>query len=183
MSDDPNADLFSDSEPVDPEKEHIEHTFGKNPNRTSAISDLFSKEMMESISEDSDLPEEAKPQMIFKMTANSVLDMIMESLDPELREEVCACFDGYLGMCLVNKNFGVDLMGELAKAMSEVKQEENESDEDFDRRLDDMEEYWWSISQPALNARNPSDAIREESRRYGLDRCQPGIPHPLPGSS
>ena len=41
MTDDynPNAGLFGDPEPADPEKEHVERTFGKNPNRTSAISD------------------------------------------------------------------------------------------------------------------------------------------------
>ncbi len=166
---DPNADLFGDSEPVDPEKEHIEHTFGRNPNRTSALSDLFSKEMMETIMAEEELPDEAKHQLIFKMTANSVLDVIMESVDADTREEICACLDGYIGMCIVNKKFGVDLLGEMSKALMKVEQNEGESDEDFDRRLGDMEEQWWSIPQPQLNGRNPNDAISEETRRYGLD--------------
>ncbi len=166
---DPNADLFGGSEPVDPEKEHIEHTFGRNPNRTSALSDLFSKEMMETIMAEEELPDEAKHQLIFKMTANSVLDVIMESVDADMREEICACLDGYIGMCIVNKKFGVDLLGEMSKALMKVEQNEGESDEDFDRRLGDMEEQWWSIPQPQLNGRNPNDAITEETRRYGLD--------------
>ncbi len=166
---DPNAGLFGETEPVDPEKEHVERTFGKNPNRTSAISDLFSKEMMETIMSETELPDEAKHMLIFKMTANSVLDMVMESLDADAREELCACLDGYIGMCLVNKKFEVDLFGELSKALMKVERNEGESDEDYDRRLNDMEEYWWTIAQPKLNGRNPNDAISEETRRYGLD--------------
>ena len=60
MSDeyDPNAGLFGGDEPKkSPEEEHIEFTFGKNPNRTSAISDLFSEEMMATIDEEPNLPE------------------------------------------------------------------------------------------------------------------------------
>ena len=50
-----------------------------------------------------------------------------------------------------------------------VERQNGESDEDFDRRLGDMEEYWWTVAQPKLNGRNPNDAISEETRRYGLD--------------
>ena len=57
----------------------------------------------------------------------------------------------------------------MSKALMKVEQNEGESDEDFDRRLGDMEEQWWSIPQPLLNGRNPNDAITEETRRYGLD--------------
>lgn len=167
---DPNAALFAGEEPEkDPEQEHIEFTFGKNPNRTSAISDLFSEEMMATVDEDAELPEEAKRKLIFKMTANSVLDMVMECLDPETREEVASCLDSYIGMCVVNKKFQVDLLGEMRKAIMTVKPEDGESDEDFERRLSDMEEAWWSIPQPLLDQRNPDDAIREEMIRYGLN--------------
>lgn len=168
---DPNAALFA-GEDVEKtaEEAHIKELFGKNPNRTSAISDLFYREMTETIEEDgSDLPEEAKRQLIFKMTANSVLDMMMECLDPETAEEAAACIDGYIGMCIVNKKFQVDLMGELRKALMTVERNEGESDEDYDRRMSDMEDAWWSIPQPLLNGRTPNDAIAEEMRRYGLD--------------
>lgn len=167
---DPNADLFGNAgEEQDPEKEHIEHTFGRNPNRTSAMSDLFCAELIETVMSDPDLPDEAKPKLIFKMTANSVMDLIMESLDADTREDVAASLDGYLGVCLVNKKFEVDIFGELSRALADVEQEEGESDEDYGRRLGDMEDAWWNIPQPKLNGRNPDDAITEEARRYGLD--------------
>ena len=167
---DPNAALFGGDEQEQSEEEaHIKQLFGKNPNRTSAISDLFSKEMMETIDEDTELPEEAKRQLVFKMTANSVLDMVMECLAPDTAEEVSACLDGYIGMSLTNKKHQVDLMGELRKAIMDVKQNEGEGDEDFERRLSDLEDAWWGIPQPKLNGRTPDDAIREEMRRYGLD--------------
>ena len=124
---------------------------------------------MDTVEAETELPEEAKKNLIFKMTANSVLDIVMESLSPDTREEVAACVDGYIGMCMVNMKNQVDLMGELRKALMGVKQETGESDEDYERRLGDMEDAWWSIPQPILNGRTPDDAIREEMRRYGLD--------------
>lgn len=167
---DPNAGLFGGDEPEkSPEEEHLEYVFGKNPNRTSAISDLFSAEMMATIDEDTELPDEAKKHLIFKMTANSVLDMVMECLDGETAEEVASCLDSYIGMCIVNKKFEVDLFGELRKAIMTVEQIDGESDEDFEKRLSGMEDAWWSIPQPILNQRNPDDAIREEMNRYGLN--------------
>ncbi len=166
---DPNAALFGGDEPeVSPEEAHLNYLFGKNPNRTSALSDLFRDDMMAAIDED-ELPEEAKRQLIFKMTANSVLDMVMECLPADTAEEVAACFDSYIGMCMVNKKFQVDLFGELRKAMMAVEMEDGESDEEFDRRLESMEEAWWGIPQPLLNKRTPDDAIREEINRYGLN--------------
>ena len=49
---DPNAGLFGGDEPeTNPEEEHLKFIFGLNPNRTSAISDLFSNEMMATINE------------------------------------------------------------------------------------------------------------------------------------
>ena len=172
MSDelDPNAALFGGDEPeMSDEEAHMKETFGKNPNRTSAFSDLFLKDMLETVEAEEELPDEAKKHLIFKMTANSVLDIIMESLSPDTREEVAACVDGYIGMCMVNMKNQVDLMSELRKALMTVKQEANESDDDYERRPGDMEEAWWSIPQPILNGRTPDDAIREEMKRYGLD--------------
>ena len=167
---DPNAALFGGDEPeIGEEEAHMKETFGKNPTRTSAFSDLFRTDRMDTVEAETELPEEAKKNLIFKMTANSVLDIVMESLSPDTREEVAACVDGYIGMCMVNMKNQVDLMGELRKALMGVKQETGESDEDYERRLGDMEDAWWSIPQPILNGRTPDDAIREEMRRYGLD--------------
>ncbi len=166
---DPNAALFGNDEPEEsPEEAFMKETFGKNPNRTSALADIFGGELIATACEEAELPEEAKKSLIFKMTANSVLDVIVECLSPELAEEVVGCLDGYLGMCLVNKKNNVDIMGELRKAVLTIKQDADESDEDFERRLADMEDAWWSIPQPLLNGRNPNDAIIEEMKRYGL---------------
>lgn len=166
---DPNAALFGTDEKKDPEQEHIEKTFEKDPNRTSAIHDLIAKDLIASIDQDPSLPKEAREDLIFKMTANSVLDMVMEAVDPETREEVCACLDYYIGMALVNKRYEVDLLQELYNALETVKQEDGESEEDFDRRLSDMEDYWWTIAQPKLDGRNPDDAVTEACRKYGLE--------------
>lgn len=166
---DPNSALFGNDEPEESAEEaFVKETFGKNPNRTSAIADIFCNELISTVSEEAELPEEAKKQLIFKMTANSVLDVLIECLPPDLAEEVVGCLDGYLGMCLVNKKNGVDIMGEMRKAVLSVKQDSGESDEDFQRRLADFEDAWWSIPQPLLNGRNPNDAIVEEMKRYGL---------------
>ncbi len=182
---DPNADLFGmTDEEEDAEAEEIRRTFGLNPNRTAVLDDLFGPELIETVNEEEGLPEDAKLQLVFKMTANSVLDMFMEALDPELRDEVASCLDGYLGVCLVNKRFQVDLIGEMMKALDAVEQDEGESDEEFDRRLEDLEEQWWGIAQPMLNGRNPDDATREETRKYGLFRCPGnGSPRAPRGSS
>jgi len=166
----PNAGLFGGDEPEkDPHEEHLEYVFGKNPNRTSAISEIFCREMLESVDKEMDVPDEAKPQLIFKMTANSVLDMVMECLDPDTADEVASCLDSYIGMCIVNKKFEVDIFAELRNALTSVKQEEGESDDDFERKLSDYEDAWWSIPQPRLNGRSPDDAIKEEMNRYGLN--------------
>ena len=89
---DPNAALFGGDEPeISEEEAHMKETFGKNPNRTSAFSELFLKDMLDTVEAEEELPEEAKKQLIFKMTANSVLDVIVESLAPETAEEVTSC--------------------------------------------------------------------------------------------
>lgn len=172
MSDDydPNAGLFGGDEPeLSPEELHIKRLFGKNPGRTDAMADLFGKEMMMAINADSNVPEDGKRQMIFKMAANSVLDIVMECLTPETAEEVAECFDQYLGMCIVNKKYSIDLLKEFRTALETVEKKDDESDEQYDERLDAMAESWWSIPQPLLNKRNPNDAIREEILRYGLE--------------
>ena len=172
MSDDydPNAGLFGGDEPeLSPEELHVKRLFGKNPGRTDAMADLFGKEMMQAINADSTIPEEGKRQMIFKMAANSVLDIVMECLSPETAEEVAECFDHYIGMCIVNKKYSIDLMKELYDALEKVEMEEGESEEQFESRIDAMAESWWSIPQPLLNKRNPTDAIQEEILRYGLE--------------
>ena len=167
---DPNAALFGDDEPeMSPEEAHDEMVYGKNPRRVEALTDLFGRDLIKSVVENPELPEEAKREMIFKLTAQSVLDMIMDSLAPDTAEEVAQCVDGFTGVAIVNKKFGVDLYKELNEALGEVKREDGESDEEYDRKLDDASNQWWSIPQPLLNKRTPSDAIREQMAKYGLE--------------
>ena len=92
---DPNAALFGDDEPeMRPEEAHDEMVYGKNPRRVEALTDLFGRDLIKSVVENPELPEEAKREMIFKLTAQSVLDMIMDSLAPDTAEEVAQCVDG-----------------------------------------------------------------------------------------
>lgn len=167
---DPNAALFGGDEPEEDPKEALaKQLFGKNPNRTSALSDLFYNEMIQTITEnDAGLPEEAVRQMIFKMAVNSAFDIVMECVDPATAEDLSLSLDSYIGMSLVNKKYGVDLIGEMHKALMTLKQEEGEDDEMFDKRLEAAEEGWWYIAQPKLDMRNPNDSIHEAMRKYGL---------------
>jgi hypothetical protein len=168
--DDPNRGLFEDDGPeLSPEEAHELKVFGKNPDRVSAMESLFGKELLASVDDNKEMPEEAKRQLVFKLTANSVLDMIMDSLAPETAEEVAECLNGYIGVGLVNKRFGVDLYKELYEALGKIERNDGESDEDYEKKVDELSDQWWYIPQPLLNKRNPSDAIREEMLKYGLE--------------
>ena len=173
MSDefDPNAGLFGDPEPEkSPEELLNEYAFGKNPNRAVAMETLFGKRLIEDTLNDEKLPIEGKMSFVFKATSHAVLDMVMQCLPPEYREEVATSLDSFIGMNLVNQRFKVDLVDAVMTELSKVEQEENESDEQFEERLGKMEEGWWYIPQPILNGRNPNDAIQEEMGKYGLNR-------------
>jgi hypothetical protein len=168
---DPNAGLFGEPEPEKSAEELLnEYSFGKNPNRAVAMETLFGKRLINDTLADDKLPVEGKMSFVFKATAHGVLDMIMECLPPEYREEVAVSLDSFLGMNLVNQKFGVDLVNAVMEELQKVDQQPGESDDQFEARLSAMEEGWWSIPQPILNGRNPNDAIREEMNRYGLNQ-------------
>ena len=168
---DPNAGLFGEPEPEKSAEELLnEYAFGKNPNRAVAMETLFGKRLIDDTLADDTLPVEGKLSFVFKATAHGVLDMIMECLPPEYREEVAVSLDSFIGMNLVNQKFQVDLVKAVREELQKVEQESGESDEQFEARLSAMEEGWWSIPQPVLNGRNPNDAIREEMNRYGLNQ-------------
>lgn len=173
MADDfnPNAGLFGDDEPQkSPEELLDEYAFGKNPNRAVAMETLFGNRLINETMADDKLPVEAKMSFVFKATAHGVLDMIMECLSPEYREEVATSLDSFMGMNLVNQRFKVDLIQAVMEELQKIEQNPGESDEQFEERLSVMEEGWWSIPQPILNGRNPNDAIREEMAKYGLNQ-------------
>ena len=168
---DPNAGLFGEPEPEkSPEEILNEYSFGKNPNRAVAIETLFGKRLMDETMADNKLPVEGKMSFVFKATVHGVLDMIMESLQPEYREEVATSLDSFIGLNLVNQRFGVDLVNTVMEELSKIEPQAGESDDMFEKRLMDMEEAWWNIPQPLLNGRNPNDAIREEMNKYGLNQ-------------
>lgn len=168
---DPNAGLFGEPEPEkSPEEMLNEYSFGKNPNRAVAIETLFGKRLIEETMADDKLPIEGKMSFVFKATVHGVLDMIMESLQPEYREEVATSLDSFIGLNLVNQRFGVDLVNEVMNELGKIEPRPGESDDMFEKRLMDMEEGWWNIPQPLLNGRNPNDAIREEMNKYGLNQ-------------
>ena len=168
---DPNAGLFGEPEPEKSAEELLnEYSFGKNPNRAVAMQTLFGERLINETMADEKLPVEGKMSFVFKATAHGVLDMIMECLPPEYSEEVAVSLDSFIGMNLVNQKFGVDLVNAVMEELQKIEQNDDESDEQFEARLSEMEEGWWYIPQPILNGRNPNDAIREEMGKYGLNQ-------------
>ncbi|MCQ2079034.1 MAG: hypothetical protein MJZ38_03130 [archaeon] len=168
---DPNAALFSgeDEEEKSEEQEAFEFVYERNPRRVSALNDLWFYNLMEKIKQ-MELPsEEAKMQMIFKLTAGGILDMLGDSQPPGVAPEVMSNLDMFMGVALTNMRFKVDLLGEQTKALKSIDPAKFEKDEDYLRTLSDAEDAWWDIAQPPLDGRNPRDAIRETLRKYGLE--------------
>lgn len=165
---DPNASLFGGDEPEESEEEKAyKQLYGKNPDRVNALKDLWYSEMMSTV-KDCDLPEDAKYEMIFKMTVNSVLDMIDDAAPIDAALDLSFCFDMYMGVAITNKRFNVDLFKEQQKALLEIDRSKFKDDEEYERALTDFEDAWWSIPQPRLEKRNPNEAIRESLAKYGL---------------
>ena len=163
---DPNAGLFGDEDAS--ENEVIEYVFGKNPNRVSAITDLWYEEMMKTL-KDMELPdEEAKLRAVFKLTASGLLDMIADSQDPEAAPDVMSDFDMFLAVALTNKRYNINLFAEQQKALETVDRSKFANDEEYAEAVSRAEDIWWEIAQPLLDQRNPNDAIRETLNKYGL---------------
>lgn len=166
--DDPNADLFGRNDPEESEEEQAyKQLYGKNPNRVSALNDLWYQEMIKTV-DDTDLPEEAKRQMIFKMTANGILDMVADCAPVEMALDLSFYFDMYMGVSLTNKMYNVDLFKEQQKALLSIDRSQFPDEESYEREIVDFEEQWWDIPQPRLEKRNPNEAIREKLSKYGL---------------
>ena len=167
---DPNAMLFGGEEDGKTEEERaVEYVYGKNPNRVSALNDLWFDELLKKI-ESMDLPDEkAKIKMAFKLTAGAVLDMLADSQPPEAAPDVMSDFDIFMGVALTNKKFNVSLFEEQQKALMQIDREKFHDDEEYARALSDFEDTWWAIGQPLLNGRNPNDAIKETLKKYGLN--------------
>ncbi len=158
-------DMLAEQEDIDIEAQ----IWGKNPKRSRALKGLWLDLMNETVDQD-DKPEEAKREMIFLMTANNVLDMVMETLPEELAVELSASLDSLIGLSMVNRRFDVDLLEANYKTLTNVKREDYSSDEDFEEAVRDMDERWWTVGKQLLGGRTPNDAILEEMSKYGLTR-------------
>lgn len=165
---DPNSGLieqtFGDDDEIDSEKQ----LWGKNPQRTKALKDLWYDDLQAIVEEDKG-PEEAKKALAFMMTSNSLIDLIMDSVPEDIALELSYTLDHTIALALVNKQYNVDLMEEEQKAISIVKREDYDNDDDYVRALEAIEEHWWSIGQPGLEMRSANDAIIEMLGKYGLN--------------
>ena len=164
---DPNTGLveqvFEDEE-LDVEKQLWE----KNPRRSQAMLDLWYDELQAQLEQETE-SEDGKKHLSFLMTVNAVLDLIMECVPEDIALEVSYSLDHTVALALVNKKYDCDLLEEEKKAVSIVKREDYDTDDDFARAVEAIDEHWWSISQPQLDMRNANDAILEMLRKYKLN--------------
>jgi len=144
--------------------------WGKNPKRTQLLRDIWFNSIVEQLDEEKDMPDEAKRELLFMMTANSVLDMVMESIPDELSLELSYCLDHMMGVSVVNQRYGVDLLEANYEVVSKVKREDYKSDEEFEKAVVEKEERWWTVGKQLLGGRSPNDAIAEALSRYGLNK-------------
>ncbi len=164
---DPNTGLIEqvfEDEDVNVEKQLWE----KNPRRSQALADLWYDELQKAVSEGTE-DEEGRKHLSFLMSVNSVLDLIMECVPEDLALEVSYALDHTVALALVNKKYDCDLLEEEKKAVSIVKREDYETDDDFKRAVEAIDDHWWSISQPQLDMRNANDAILEMLAKYKLN--------------
>ena len=163
---DPNTGVVEQvfDDPIDMDKQ----LFDKNHNRSQALRDLWYADLQKSL-ENMKGSEDAKKEMSFMMIANNVLDLIMGCVPDDLALELSYALDNTIALTLVNRKYDCDLIEEERKAISIVKREDYDTDDDFARALEAIEDHWWSIGQPQLEMRSASDAIVEMLRKYGLN--------------
>ena len=142
--------------------------FEKNHNRAQALKDLWYEDLQKSLAEMKG-SEDAKKEMSFMMIANNVIDLIMGCVPDDIALELSYALDNTIALSLVNRKYNCDLIEEERKAISIVKREDYDTDDDFARALEAIEDHWWSIGQPQLDMRSASDAIIEMLRKYGLN--------------
>ncbi len=166
MSNDPNANLFGGDEE---EMETIEsQLWEKNPRRCTALKELWYEDLVLTLDEEEELPEEGKRELLFMMAANGVMDLIMEAIPDELAIEMSYGLDTFVAVSLVNKRYNTNLFEEMHKALLTIKRENFDNDECYEKALAEAEEHWWTVPQPLLDQRNPNDAIIEILKEYKL---------------
>ncbi len=165
---DPNSGLIEEVLEDDGEVDTEKQLWGKNPKRTQALKDLWYTDLEAIVNEDKG-PAEAKKELAFMMTSNSVIDLIMDCLPTDLALEVSYSLDHTIALALANKKYDVDIMEEEKKALEIVKRDDYDTDDDYIRALQDIEEHWWTIGQPGLEMRSANEAIIEMLAKYGLN--------------
>ncbi|MBO4552173.1 MAG: hypothetical protein J5673_03125 [Candidatus Methanomethylophilaceae archaeon] len=163
---DPNTGLVEQvfEDPIDLEKQ----LFEKNHQRAQALKDLWYEDLKKHL-ETMKESEDVKKEMSFMMIANNVFDLIMGCIPDDMALELSYALDNTIALSLVNKKYDCDLIEEERKAISIVKREDYDTDDDYARALEAIEDHWWSIGQPQLDMRSASDAIIEMLRKYGLN--------------
>jgi hypothetical protein len=156
--------VFEEDEKVDLEKQ----LWDKNPRRSQALLDLWYDELHNAVEKETD-SEDGKKHLAFLMTANSVIDMIMECIPEDMALELSYALDHTIALALVNKKYDCDLLEEEKKAVAIVKREDYQTDDDYARAVEAIDDHWWSISQPQLDMRNANDAILEMLAKYKLN--------------
>ena len=163
---DPDSGLVEQvfEDPIDLDKQ----LFGKNHQRSQALKDLWYEDLQKHLKEMKG-SKEVKDEMSFMMVVNNVIDLMMGCIPDDLALELSYALDNTIALSLVNKKYDCDLIEEERKAISSVKREDYDTDDDFARALEAIEDHWWSIGQPQLDMRSASDAIIEMLRKYGLN--------------
>lgn len=160
-------DMFGNAEddsiPLD------DQLWGKNPKRVEALRDLWLNDMIE-YAQENNVPAEGLPDLIFTLTANNILDMLMESVTEDIALELSYCFDHMMGVFIANRRYGVDILDAAYQSLTKVDREEFESDEEFEAAVNEREERWWTVGKQVLSGRSPNDVIAEALSRYGLNR-------------
>jgi len=176
MSDEPNIHIDVDpvtgeiTRTVEPSDEEMaeKQLWGKNHARAQAMRDLMFNELSEHI-KSQNIPDDKKWEMMFMMAVNSTLDLVFDSPTTDIAMETSYCFDNMVGLALANKKYQVDIISEAHKAMETVDRSKFPDDESYVKAVQEFEEQWWDMGQPALGMRSPNDAIYETLGKYGLN--------------
>jgi hypothetical protein len=147
--------------------------FGKNPNRSRALKEIWYEDMMREVDEE-DMPEEAKRELTFLMSVNALMDMIMEIIPEELGMDLSCTLDSFIGVQLVNKRYSTDLMKYNLDTLRKVKREDYATEEEFVEAVEQIDERWWTTQKQGLGGRSPNEAIKDEMQNFNLDKAAPG---------
>lgn len=158
-------DVVDFGEIVDQEAEKM--IFEKNHQRTVALSELWLDTMVEKIVE-SDAPDDRKLEMMFVMSTNAILDLLMGSQPEEVSLLVAKNVDEYLRVALVNRRYGTDLMQSFQDEFFSKHGDDFETEEDLDRLLGTFDENWWNTKRDELEGLTPNKAVRKISEEYGI---------------